>query len=93
MGFFNNFPYTNFHELNLDWIINQVRKLDKDFADFAAANKVIYANPFDWDITRQYASNTIVRDPNTSDLYISHTEVPKGIQIKKTILKLSIITS
>lgn len=26
MGFFNNFPYTNFHEINLDWIMNAVKK-------------------------------------------------------------------
>lgn len=24
MGLFNQFPYTNFHELNLDWIVNQM---------------------------------------------------------------------
>lgn len=24
MGAFEQFPYTNFHELNLDWIINKV---------------------------------------------------------------------
>lgn len=27
MGFFNNFPYTNFHEMNLDWIVKQVNDL------------------------------------------------------------------
>ena len=27
MGVFNNFPYTNFHELNQDWIIEQVRNV------------------------------------------------------------------
>lgn len=27
MGLFNNFPYTNFHELNLDWIIKQIEDL------------------------------------------------------------------
>lgn len=27
MGFFNNFPYTNFHELNLDWIIEKTNEL------------------------------------------------------------------
>lgn len=25
MGVFNNFPYTNFHEMNLDWIIEEVK--------------------------------------------------------------------
>lgn len=27
MGFFNDFPYTNFHEMNLDWIIKQINDL------------------------------------------------------------------
>lgn len=27
MGLFNNFPYTNFHELNLDWLINKVKEI------------------------------------------------------------------
>lgn len=26
MGFFNNFPYTNFHDLNLDWILRELEK-------------------------------------------------------------------
>lgn len=29
MGLFDNFPYTNFHELNLDWIIRILKALDK----------------------------------------------------------------
>lgn len=24
MGLFNNFPFTNFHELNLDWVLKGV---------------------------------------------------------------------
>ena len=29
MGLFEHFPYTNFHELNLDWIIQTVKDLDE----------------------------------------------------------------
>ena len=25
---FEQFPYTNFHELNLDWIIDEIKKLN-----------------------------------------------------------------
>lgn len=25
MSFFDKFPYTNFHELNIDWIISQLK--------------------------------------------------------------------
>lgn len=28
MGLFEHWPYTNFHDLNLDWIISKVRKID-----------------------------------------------------------------
>lgn len=27
MGLFENFPYTNFHELNLDWIVNRMKEV------------------------------------------------------------------
>lgn len=29
MGLFEHFPYTNFHDLNLDWIIKALKDLDK----------------------------------------------------------------
>ena len=34
MGVFNNFPYANFHELNADWIIEQVRKIMDEWAEY-----------------------------------------------------------
>ena len=30
MGLYEHFPYTNFHELNLDWLLLQVKKLRED---------------------------------------------------------------
>lgn len=33
MAFWNNFPFTNFHELNLDWVINKVKNLETGFVD------------------------------------------------------------
>lgn len=31
-GFIHKFPYSNFHEINLDWIISEVKKLREEFA-------------------------------------------------------------
>ena len=34
MGIFENLPYTNYHELNLDWIIQMMKKLDGEWEDY-----------------------------------------------------------
>ena len=31
MALFENFPYTNLHNLNLDWIIQELKKIDDDY--------------------------------------------------------------
>lgn len=28
MGFFNQYPYTNYHNLNLDWVMNQLKEVE-----------------------------------------------------------------
>lgn len=33
MALFNNFPWTNFHELNLDWIVQQVKEIQASFPE------------------------------------------------------------
>lgn len=33
MGLFNQFPFTNFHEMNLDWLINEVKKIKNDISE------------------------------------------------------------
>lgn len=35
MAFWNKFPYTNFHEINLDWIIREMKKISGSVSDFA----------------------------------------------------------
>ena len=35
MGIFDTFPWTNFHELNLDWIINRVKELGAAWDDLS----------------------------------------------------------
>lgn len=36
MGLFNQFPFTNFHEMNLDWLINEVKKIQNDISEMEA---------------------------------------------------------
>ena len=36
MAFYDKFPYTNFHELNLDWILTKVQELQTDIDEINA---------------------------------------------------------
>lgn len=76
-------PYTNFHELNLDWILETLKKQDAAIADFLSLNSITYADPLQWDITRQYPKNQVVLDTN-GDGYLSVQPVPVGVEIDNT---------
>ena len=84
MGLFDHFPYTNFHELNLDWILMMLQKIDKTMDEFVAINALKYADPIQWNITNQYEKNTIVIDPLTGSAYISVQPVPTGVSLANT---------
>lgn len=77
MPFIEKYPYTDAHELNLDWIIAQIRKLSDDMTEFEAVNKISFDGT--WDITKQYKPWTIVN--NGTQGYISIQPVPAGIQL------------
>lgn len=74
-------PYTNFHDLNLDWIIKALTDIDRRLANFVSLNTIKYADPIKWDITSQYAQNTLVLDPQDGTAYLSVQPVPQGVQI------------
>lgn len=84
MGLFDNFPYTNFHELNLDWILKVLKDIETTIDQFVSLNIIKYADPIQWDITRQYPKNTIVIDPISGTAYISVDNVPQGVALSNT---------
>lgn len=75
------YPFTNLHELNLDWLVQIVKQLETNLTQFVALNTIKYANPFQWNITSQYAQNTLVIDPRDGTSYLSLKPVPSGVQI------------
>lgn len=77
-------PFTNTHELNLDWILEAIKSQETRLRDFVALNTIKYADPFQWDITSQYAQNTLVMDPQTGTAYLSTRPVPAGVQLTNT---------
>lgn len=78
--FWNKYPYTDFHELNLDWILEEIKKLHEDMDEFEALNQITFDGA--WDITKQYPAWTIVNDNGAG--YISIRPVPAGVVLTNT---------
>ena len=79
--FCNGYPYTDFHEMNLSWIVKKVMELNTRLTEFVSLNTIKYADPIQWDITRQYGTNTVVIDPVSGVAYLSVKPVPMGVSL------------
>jgi hypothetical protein len=76
-------PYTNFHDLNLDWIIEVLNEFNTKLTDFVSLATIKYADPIQWDITSQYEANTVVVD-SSGNAYLSVRPVPSGVSLDRT---------
>lgn len=76
-------PYTNFHDLNLDWIIEVLNDFNTKLTNFVSLSTIKYADPLLWDITNQYEANTVVVD-NNGTAYLSVQPVPSGVSLDRT---------
>lgn len=76
---FNQYPYLNINDFNLDYIVKSLGELQKAMEEFFAKSEIKYADPIQWDITKQYEINTIVINDNIG--YMSIKPVPTGITI------------
>lgn len=76
-------PYTNFHDLNLDWIMELLNEFNTRLTNFVSLATIKYANPIQWDITSQYEANTVVVDSN-GNAYLSVQPVPSGVSLDRT---------
>lgn len=76
-------PYTNFHDLNLDWIIDTLNDFNVRLTNFVSLATIKYADPILWDITSQYEANTVVVD-NQGNAYLSVQPVPSGVSLDRT---------
>ncbi len=80
---FNQYPYLNLNDFNLDYILKAIKEMRYEVTNFVSINAIKYANPIQWDITRQYEKNTIVIDPVTGTAYISVAPVPVGVALTR----------
>jgi len=74
------YPYANFHDLNLDWILSACREMETKLQQFVTLNTVKYADPLQWDISRQYEQNTLVQTVDGLT-YLSKKAVPVGVSV------------
>ena len=79
--FFNEYPYTDFHELNLSWLLKKMIELNETVKNFVSLNTIKYADPIQWNIASQYEKNTVVVDPQTGTAYLSVAPVPSGVAL------------
>ena len=84
MAFWNKYPYTDFHELNLDWVLKTIKLMDEKLDNFINLNEIKYADPIEWDITSQYQGNTVVLDDVNHVAYLSIQAVPAGVALTNT---------
>ena len=77
---FNLYPYSNFHEINLDWLIKQLKAVVSEMENFVELNQIKVADPVTWSLTSAYERLTIVshEDSNGLKAYLSIRDVPAG---------------
>lgn len=79
----NNWPYSDIHNINLDWILAQVKELGHKVENMETFFPHISTwNNGEWDIDHNYELNEIVINGN--DIYLAKKNVPAGENINNT---------
>lgn len=71
----------HYYQYDLGWIIDNIKNIVEHVNTLYDNEIVHYADPIQWDITRQYTQNTVVVDPVTGSAYISKQPVPVNITL------------
>ena len=74
---FDKYPYTNFHEMNDDWIIQTMKLFAERLDEFVAMNALTYADPIVYNPDAIYPANTVVIYENAA--YVSMRATPAGL--------------
>lgn len=80
---FNQYPYINENDLNLDFILKRLAEIEQIVKNFVDLEHIKIADPIQWNISTQYSKNTIVLDAN-GNAFLSKQPVPAGVQLNNT---------
>ena len=79
----NNWPYSDMHNLNLDWVMVELKKMDIKLEQMDLFFPHVSTwNNGEWDIDHYYQMNEIVTNGN--DIYIAKKNVPPDENINNT---------
>ena len=83
MNYFSHYPYQNFSDYNLDWLMKLVKEVNEKLSEYLENSVITFADPITWDITEQYTALTCVVDSDGT-AYLSKQPVPAGVDISNT---------
>ena len=78
MAIFDNFPYTNFHELNADWIIDVVKNVDQSQKDIDSNISEMFNQT-----TQKALSSSIINLLMQNDTFLNMQESVKRISSRE----------
>lgn len=80
MAYFE-FPHTRNYDGDLGFVIKKIIELTDRYNEFFEYNSITFADPLQWDITKQYPAYQIVFDYDSGYSYISKRPVPAGVTL------------
>lgn len=72
------------YQYDIGWLVDKILSFEIELNTAIDLKTIHYADPIQWDITTQYAPNTVVVDPKTGTAYMSKAAVPSGILLTNT---------
>lgn len=87
---FNLYPYSNFHNLNLDWILNRIKEMGAQLESFENhLPRFSDVNNAVWNDYTDYAPNEMV--VYESVVYIAKRAVPAGVGLGDSVYWLKVV--
>lgn len=72
------------YQYDIGWLVDKILSFETELNTAIDLKTIHYADPIQWDITTQYAPNTVVVDPKTGTAYMSKVPIPSGILLTNT---------
>lgn len=80
-GFIHRFPYSNFHEINLDWLINSMKDLQSSFKELSdkVDDAIVYMKDNIYQTTTEIINEAI--EAGSINVGVTYTALDERIDI------------